>query len=485
MVDSKSNMGNLDVDLLKDKYNLRDKKRPPVNKVGRVFLILLVVLAVGAGALSYQVMITGEEGSLLLFGALKRLVTSSNKVLAGEADDRINILAMGVGGAGHDGPELTDTIIFGSYRPSTDEVGMLSIPRDLTIPIDGYGWRKINHLNAYEGPETAAEEIGDLLNQEVHYWIKVDFQGFADLIDDLGGVDIYVETAFSDYQYPTADYLVQTISFEEGWQHMDGEAALMYVRSRHGNNGEGSDFARSRRQQKVLMAVKEKAISVNTLLNPGKINKILSTLSEHIETNLSTWEILRLATLARDVDPGNIKNHVLDNSAGSPLYNEILNGAYVLLPKNDDWGPVERMAANIFSADDERYEIEAPPEEPPAFVKVEIQNGTNISGYAFRTSQLLEGQGFEVTKISNAVERSFDHTLIYDLTNGQRPNELKMLQDYLAADVAMTTSGWMYTNEIIPQEITVAPDDPNAEPTEEDIDFLIILGEASANLVMR
>jgi len=478
-------MGDVDVDLLKEKYNLREKKRRPVNKVGRVFLALVIVFAVVAGALSYQVMVTGEEGSLSLFGTLKRLVTSSDKILEGEKDDRINIVAMGVGGAGHDGPELSDTIIFGSYRPSTDEVGMLSIPRDLTVPIDGYGWRKINHINAYEGPEFASNAIGNLLDQEVHYWVKVDFQGFADLVDDLGGVEIYVDQAFTDNQYPTDDYLVQTITFEEGWTDMDGKTALQYVRSRHGNNGEGSDFARSRRQQKVLMAVKDKAISVNTLLNPSKINKILSTLSDHIETNLTTWEIIRFATLGRDVDPGNIKNHVLDNSAGSPLYNEILNGAYVLLPKNDDWGPVQRMAANIFSPDDEQYEIEAPPEEAPTFVKVEIQNGTNITGYAFRTSQMLEGQGFEVTKISNAAERGFDYTLIYDLTNGQRPDELKMLQDYLAADVAMTTTGWMYTNEIIPQEITVAPDDPDAEPTEEDIDFLIILGEASANLVMR
>ncbi len=483
------------IDLLKEKYQLEEArpKRRSIPFVGRVFLFVVIASALAAGALSYQVTISGEDGGTMgIFSTLRNLVSSQDKLLVGEGSDRINILMLGIGGEGHDGPELTDTIIFASYRPSTDEVGMLSIPRDMTVEIPGYGWRKVNHANAFgeigekgTGPELAAEVIGDTLNQDIHYYVKVDFAGFADLIDDLGGVDIYVENTFTDYQYPTDDYLVETIHFDEGWMHMDGETALKYVRSRHGNNGEGSDFARARRQQQLLMAVKEKSMSAGTILNPSKISNILTTLSDHIETNLSAWEIIRLATLGRDIDPEKIQNHVLDNSADSPLYATSLNGAYVLLPKNDDWGPIERMAANVFSEGDETYQIEAPPEEAPTFVKMEIQNGTNIEGYAFRTSQLLEGQGFEIVKIGNAAERGYEHTVIYDLTGGARPDELKLVQDFLEADVAMTAAGWIYTNEVVPQEITVSPENPDAEPTEENIDFLVILGEASANLVMR
>ncbi len=485
-------MSDIDIDFLKRKYHLDSKKRPR-RLVGRALLTLIVVGAMSAAAMSYQVGSSGEEEvSTSFFSTLKQLVISSDKKLKGEDEDRINFLAMGIGGAGHDGPELTDTIIFASFRPSTDAVGMLSIPRDLTIPIPGYGWRKINHVNAFgeiespgEGAAFAAQVIGDVLNQEVDYWVKIDFQGFADLIDDLGGVDIYVDNAFVDNQYPTDDFLTQTVFFEQGWQHMDGETALMYVRSRHGSNGEGSDFARSRRQQKVLMALKDKVFSVKTILNPAKVNRILSTLADHIDTNLSTWEIIRLATLVRDIDPSTINNHVLDNSADSPLYDDFINGAYVLLPKNDDWSPVQRLAANIFSEGPNEYDIEDPPTEAPMFVKVEIQNGTNIAGYAFRTSQLLEGQGFEIVNIGNAAERGYEHTVIYDFTNGQRPDELKLLQEFLAADVAMSASGWIYTNEIIPKEISVVPEDPISHNADEDIDFLVILGEASANLVMR
>lgn len=480
-----------EIDLLKKKYDLQKPERRGY-PIGRVFLSLLIVGGIMAGALSYGVLATGQEDSLSFFGTLKRLVSSSEKLLQGEADDRINLLVVGVGGEGHEGPELTDTIIFGSYKPSSDEVGMLSLPRDLTVEIPGYDWRKINHVNAYaeldhpgEGMTYTTELIGELLGQEIHYWVKVDFQGFADLIDDLGGVDIYVETAFTDYQYPTDDYLTQTISFAEGWTHLDGETALMFVRSRHGTNGEGSDFARARRQQQVMLAVKEKVLTAGTLLNPNKVNKILSTLNEHVETNLSTWEIIRLASLGRDVDPANIVNTVLDNSADSPLYETIINGAYVLLPKNDDWGPIRRMAANVFYASSDEYQIEPPPVEAPQFVKVEIQNGTTITGYAFRTSQILEGQGFEVEKIGNAAERGYENTVIYDLTGGQNPDELKLLQEILEADVALSATGWIYTNEIIPKELSVTPEEPASQTTEDNIDFLVILGETGAGLVMR
>ncbi len=485
-------MSDFNVDFLKKKYDSDSTQRRPISFFGRVFLIMLIVSAVSAAALSHQIGMGGDEENLSFFDTIKMLVSSSDKLLAGEDEDRINFLAMGIGGEGHDGPELTDTIIFSSYRPSTDEVGMLSVPRDLTIYVPGYEWRKVNHINAYgeaeeegTGPEFAAEVLGGVLGQEIHYWVKIDFSGFADLIDDVGGVDIYVERSFTDNEYPTDDYLVQTISFEEGWQHMDGETALQFARSRHGNNGEGSDFARAERQQKIMMAVKDKTLSARTLLNPAKVNRIISTLGDHIQTNMSTWQILRLASLARDVDPETIQNHVLDNSSDGVLYNEMINGAYVLLPKNDDWGAVRRVAANVFNEGDSNYIAELPPEEDSGLVRLEIQNGTTITGYAFMTSQVLGGQGFEIVSIGNAEERAHEQTIVYDLTNGEQPDELALIQEYLAADIYTEEEGWIYADEVEAREITLEPENPLLSTSEENIDFLIILGEASADLVMR
>ena len=259
------------VDFLKRKYQLvPDRRRQKKSKtLLRTVGIFLGFLALSGVALSFQIgNSNGDSGdaNISFFSSFKSLVTSGDKELTGEEDDRINFLLLGIGGSGHAGPELTDTIMFGSYQPSTSEVGLLSIPRDLVVPIPEYGYRKINHVNAYgevddpgHGAEAAADVIGEVLDQEIHYTVKVDFDGFEELIDAIGGVDVYVDRGFVDYTYPTDDYLVQTVQFDEGWTHMNGDTALKYSRSRHGTNGEGSDFARAERQQKILVAVKEGA----------------------------------------------------------------------------------------------------------------------------------------------------------------------------------------------------------------------------------
>lgn len=492
-------MDKIKIDFLRAKYRLGGEKRRPFLFFGRLFAIALVVFATAGVAFSYEIATGGDTGfaglpHFSIFSTIHHLVAAGDKKLKGEDQDRINFLFMGVGGEGHDGPELTDTIIFASLRPSDKSVGMMSIPRDMTVPIDGYGWRKVNSVNAIgenvekgSGPALASQVIGNLFGQEIDYYVKVDFGGFAKLIDQIGGVDIYVDRSFTDDAYPTVDDLYQTISFQEGWAHMDGDTALKYVRSRHGNNGEGSDFARSRRQQKVLLAIKQKILNVGTLINPTKVGAIIDTLGSHIQTNITLWEAVRLAGMVHDIDTSTIVNHVLDDSTGSPLYATSLNGAYVLLPKNDDWNPIRQMAANVLYPDGSQVATTEP--EPPAnmpkLVHVEIQNGTNVTGLAFEASQLLQGQGFDVVKIGNAAQRDFTHTVIYDLTDGRQADELKVLQNYLQADVSMSASGWMFANNVVPKEITVTDDNTQAKPTEDNVDFLVILGQSSADLVRR
>lgn len=516
-------MEKVKIDFLRQKYNLETVRPRPFRVFRRMLLIVLIFSALSASALSYQVASSseGDNGNfpkLSLFSTLKGLVQAGDRELKGEGNDRINFLLMGVGGVGHDGPQLSDTMIFSSIKPSTKEIGMISIPRDMTVPIPGYGWRKINHANAFgenkepgAGPELASQVLADIIDQDIQYYVRVDFSGFEQLIDDIGGVDIYVDRSFTDDSYPVHgneyadcgtdtyyddegeeivvnnyDCRWESLSFQEGWAHMNGETALKYVRSRHGNNGESSDFARSRRQQKVILAVKEKVFSAKTFFNPGRINRILDTLESHIATNLSTWELIRLANEFKDIDTSEIAHHVLDASPSSPLYATTLNGAYVLLPKNDDWKPIQNLAENIFiQADDAESLYAADPNDKPLFVKVEIQNGTEVTGLAFKTSQLLDGQGFDIVKIGNAETRDFEHTLIYDLTDGKRPDELKALRDFLKADVTLSATGWLISGDIVPKELSLSSTDYEELTTEENIDFLIILGENSANLVRR
>jgi LCP family protein required for cell wall assembly len=420
-----------------------------------------------------------------------------------------------VGGAGHDGPQLTDTIIFASVRPSDKAIGMMSVPRDLTVPVADGNWRKINAVNALaeaekkgSGPAAMAKIVSSILNQDIYYYFKVDFDGFAELIDELGGLDIYVENSFSDNEYPlndmeeadcgttiassdengavveTPDYSCRftTVSFQAGWTQMDGATALTYVRSRHGSNGEASDFARSQRQQNLLIALKEKILSLNTLSHPSKISSVLRALEDHIQTNLTLGEFLTLGRKYGGVDREKITNQVLDTADDSPLYATFINGAYVILPRNDDWSGVQNLAANIFSAETNQGLTTAP---RPRLAKVEIQNGTTIAGLAFQASQLLSAQGFDIVKISNAADCGYEKTIVYDLTNGQKADLLKDLQNTLKAEAAKSATGWIYSGEIVPKEISLTDEPYASQATANEIDFLIILGEDNSDLVKK
>jgi LCP family protein required for cell wall assembly len=475
---------------------LKHKRRFSVRS--KLVFFGLAILITGGFLLSTGITQTSSSEpstDLSFLASLKRLVVSGDKAVAGQDDDRVNFLLLGVGGSGHDGPELTDTIIFGSLKPSTSEVGLISVPRDLNVNIPEYGYRKINNVNAFaemnnrgSGPAATAAVIEEILGEPVHYTIKVDFKGFEEIIDDLGGIDVYVERDFTDTTYPLDDQLgsVETISFTEGWTHMSGNTALKYARSRHGSNGEGSDFARAARQQKMLLAVKDKTLSLGVLLNPAKLNRILGTIQDNVKTNLTLWEMMRFAKYAPDINSEDIAMHVLDNRGGL-LYDANINGAYVLLPYEEDWSELQAVAADIFtkSINDPAITTAAQTSSPSLNVAVEIQNGTATTGLASQTAQLLESSGFTVVTVGNAANRESPKTVIYDLTDGVKDDELAALKEYLSADVYMSTKGYLAAEAVVPDEVLAETPGLDLVTSQSDIDFLIILGQDSTNLVLR
>lgn len=475
--------------------------KPPKRRLPTKIKLLLFGLAIfGTGGFLLangigQTASSEPSSNLSFLTSLRRLVVSDNKVNSEPDSDRVNFLLLGVGGAGHDGPELTDTIILGSLKPSTKEIGMISVPRDLNVNLPGYGYRKINNVNAFaensekgSGPAATAQVISDVFNQEIDYTVKVDFRGFEDIIDDLGGIDVYVEKTFTDTTFPLDDALgnVQTVSFTQGWTHMNGSTALQFARSRHGNNGEGSDFARAARQQKMLLAVKDKTLSLGVILNPAKLNRILGTIEDNVKTNLTLWEMLRFAKYIPDISADKIAMHVLDNRGGL-LYDANINGAYVLLPYEDDWSELQALAANIFESapNDPNYTVAESAPNPSLNTIIEIQNGTLTTGLASQTAQLLESSGFTVTTVGNAINRESTKTIIYDLTDGVKDSELAVLKEYLSAEVYMSTKGYLEAEEVIPDEVLATTPGLNLVTSTSKVDFLIILGQDSMSYASR
>jgi len=416
---------------------------------------------------------------LSLVEQVRYLVGNDERALDGESEDRINILAMGEGGEGHDGPHLTDTMLFVTIQPSTKKVGILSLPRDLWVTLPDRGKGKINAANAYAEKENArsggayaAKVVSELLDQPVHYYVRVDFSAFKTLIDDVGGVTVNVDRSFTDFAYPTDDELYKKVSFERGWQTMSGDTALEYVRSRHGNNGEGSDFMRSRRQQKVILALKEKVVSFDTLLNPSRIASILETLEHHVITDMGLWEIVKLAKLMRDVDGDDLSRFVLDDNPEGPLYASTVplpdGDAYVLLPRRGDWSEIRQIARNIVTYN----ALPDATEKAPA--TIEVRNGTIRPGLAAKTRERLERIGFEVETIGNAKRQDYEKTVIYDMTNGSDPERLSTLKNFLNAEIALTLPGYL-TSDVTPSGLSLSNGDIPEKP-ETHVDFMVILG---------
>lgn len=443
---------------------------PKKKKTGKIFLLTIIFLLVFLVSFFSPVIISTKK-MLSSFNArdffsiwktVVKLISAQDKTMKGEKENRINILLLGIGGKGHDGPNLTDTIILLSIQPKEKKAAILSIPRDLYVPIPGYSWKKINSAYAYgeinnSGGELTSQVAEDILGMPINYYLTCDFNGFQKILDDLGGIEINVEKSFTDNEYPTSDFKIQTISFKEGLQKMSGEKALEFVRSRHGNNGEGSDFARSKRQEKVIVAVKNKIFSFGTLANPSKISNLLNSLSDHIKTNMELYEIIRLANLAKGIDYTKTITKVLDDSRDGPLYSDItVDGAFILKPKTGSFKEISDIAQNIFS-EEPLAAAASNNEKAVQKTKIIVQNGTTYPGLAFNSSEDLKSLNFDIIEIGNAAKQDYEKTIIYDLTNGLKNDSLKILKEKFNAEDY--------------------PSSPEFLANGSGIDFLIILGK--------
>jgi len=340
-------------------YNDRKLKRKKIWRNFKILIFLLIFLSIFfSQVVVSQNSFLGNLGKLSFWEGVVKMAIGQDKPLKGELSDRINVLILGMGGAQHEGPYLTDSIILASMKPSSHQIALLSIPRDLYVPIPKYGWQKINFANALgvarskDGGELSSEVVSNILDVPVHYWVRADFKIFKELVDELGGIAIEVDNSFVDYQFPDINYQSRIVSFEAGEQIMDGDRALQFVRSRHGGNGENSDFARSKRQQKVLISIANKVLDQDILIHPQKILSFYNILQDNISSNLDISQIIKMARLASYAPLENIITQIIETGPEGLLEQTIMdNGAYVLKTKTGDFKELSKLAKNIFSTE--------------------------------------------------------------------------------------------------------------------------------------
>lgn len=293
-----------------------------------------------------------------------------NPVDLAQTDGRVNVLVLGIDTRSSYGLYNTDTIVIGSVSLSEGRPVLISLPRDLWVDLSPYGYGRINTAYSLataggdgtfgeeKGLQFARQKIEGILGVPIHYFALVDFEGFKEIIDTLGGVEVCVERTFDDFAYPLAgkeaadlEERYEHLHFEAGCQMMGGEIALKYARSRMGTNDEGNDFSRARRQQKVITAIKDKIFSLNLILNVGKVATLYQKITQSVKTNLSLGELQRAFDLFGQEDLKNPKNFVLDPESGlvyHPADPSLYDGAYILLPTSGTFGPIHQVVQDLF-----------------------------------------------------------------------------------------------------------------------------------------
>lgn len=263
-----------------------------------------------------------------------------------EANQRVNILVMGIDRRpGEAFISRTDTMMLVSIDPETESASILSIPRDLYVVIPGLGRDRINTAFVYGsvdnnpagGALLAMQTVEYNLGVYIDHYVMVDFSTVINGINELGGIDVYVPYNINDPTFPDMNYGFDPLFIPAGQQHFDGLTALKYARTRHQDN----DFYRARRQQQVVLAVRDKALSLGlpTLISRAPV--LYNQFEQGIRTDLSLQEIIQLAQIVEGIPDGNIQNEVLDHNYVSNYLTE--NGSQVLIPVNESIEPLIRQ----------------------------------------------------------------------------------------------------------------------------------------------
>lgn len=389
-----------------------------------------IVLIVGAGFFGYRTYKTLNKVIVKNSGPTAEGLKTENvavEKLKGEGDGRVNILLLGVGDTGHAGEELSDTMIVASYDPKTKDVAMLSIPRDLYVKIPNNGFSKINSAHAFgeqykegTGPDLAKKTVSEVLGIPIHYYIRTDFTALKQAVDTVGGVDIDVLSTLIDPDYPCEKNEGKVCGFSilAGPQHFNGSSALKYARCRKGNCGD--DYGRAKRQQDVLVALRQKATKLNILANPAKVVEILDIVGKNVRTDLQVWEIERLTQVARETDPSKITSKVLDIDTTGLVKNSQVGAASVVVPVAGigNYSAIQAFVRSIFV--DGYIKQEA--------ATIQVENGTAQLNKAQLVSELLKSYNYNVISAVPADATSYKKTQIIDSSKGSKPYTIQYLE---------------------------------------------------------
>lgn len=467
-----TNAGKLDMPAAAVPLKRRGKKKKKLTrgkKILRGVLVAVLLLVIGTGFIFGKGFLKARNVFQGGGGAAALDVNVDPAKLNGEGDGRVNIMMLGKGGEGHEAPDLTDTIIVASIDPVAKEAALLSIPRDLWVENQSGGHSKINAVYANakysvlagrrtSGIDKKAEQAGleaiektieESMGIPIHYYAMVDFTAFQQAIDAVGGIDIDVKTPVYDpLRINGRSYILDV---KPGPNHFDGFRALAYSRSRY--TSLRGDFDRAQRQREVLIALKTKILSAGTFSNPKKVSQLIDAFGNHVQTNMTLGEMMRLYELGKDIPGDKVASLGLADPPNVLVQTGMLDGQSVVMPKAgvDNYTAIQSFVRNALK---------------DAFLKKEdatiaVYNGTATNGLAATKGEELRSFGYNIATVANAPTKNYQKTIIVDMRNGEK----RYTKSYLEKRFGVTAVNSMPDGSINPG----------------NVDFVIILGIDAAN----
>ena len=377
-----------------------------------------------------------------------------------KAGERISVVYMGYGGLGHEGAYLTDTVLVLSFDPKSQTVSEYNIPRDLYLSVPGgpagktwkskangifstiMKWEKPTQddldpryrwTNPKEQHDAAANLVANtvqgVLGFKIDYWLTMNFDAFRKLIDNMGGVQVCVDRAFVDNDYPrndndTVDAGVMTIKFDKGCQTMSGERAIEFARSRKSNSLEGGDFARSARQMKVIQAIKDEVLRRNLLTNAWSY---MDALQGNLRVSMPPDELFSLATYFNSSEGKGVVSAVKFDPEimdGNNLVQELDQGGaigYSVIPQagQDKYGDIQAWAKRSMTYALIRREQ----------ISLQVLNSTGVAGKANAVADFLADRGFR--QAEPEASPVLDETTLFDYTEGKGAANVAQLKQFL------------------------------------------------------
>ena len=262
----------------------------------------------------------------------KNSLIAENIANSGKMPGFLNVLILG------ENMQLTDTIMLASINSKDKKVTLISIPRDLF-----YNGRKINEYYEKYGVEEMEKVVDAVTGIMPDKYVIFNMNSFKKVVDDVGGVDINVPKAVTDYLYPGANYTYIKVSFKKGEQHMDGTRALQYARSRKST----TDFDRADRQQQIISVLKQKAEDLHLKDDVGKLTQIYNDVKDDIKTDVSLLDALNYYNQFRSyaIDSGNVvsnQNFLYSTTSSA--------GQYILLPYKSSFVAIQTYVKNLIGA---------------------------------------------------------------------------------------------------------------------------------------